>query len=143
MIARLKPGATLAQAQTQIDAQNATLEADDPMAKMLADAGFRSLAAPLHADYVASIRPALLLLQSGAITHLLIGAVNCFQDLSARRQSEKEQLQLREDLHRYCGLTEFLLFFGGGMTPILGSRLRTRRTIFFATVSKASFDSRR
>jgi signal transduction histidine kinase/CheY-like chemotaxis protein len=30
----------------------------------------------------------------------LIGAVNCFQDLSARRQSEKEQLQLREDLHQ-------------------------------------------
>ncbi len=30
MIARLKPGATLAQAQAQIDAQNATLEADDP-----------------------------------------------------------------------------------------------------------------
>ncbi len=30
MIARLKPGATLAQAQAQIDAQNATLEAEDP-----------------------------------------------------------------------------------------------------------------
>jgi hypothetical protein len=76
MIARLQPGATLAQAQTQIDAQNATLEADDPMAKMLADAGFRSLVLPLHADYVASIRPVLLLLQAGAITLLLIGAVN-------------------------------------------------------------------
>ena len=30
MIARLKPGATLTQAQSQIDTQNATLEADDP-----------------------------------------------------------------------------------------------------------------
>ena len=30
----------------------------------------------------------------------LIGAVNCFQDLSAHRQSEREQLQLREDLHQ-------------------------------------------
>ena len=30
MIARLKPGATLAQAQAQIDAQNGALEADDP-----------------------------------------------------------------------------------------------------------------
>jgi PAS domain S-box-containing protein len=29
----------------------------------------------------------------------LIGAVNCFQDLSAHNQSESEQLQLREDLH--------------------------------------------
>ena len=30
----------------------------------------------------------------------LTGAVNCFQDLSARRQSEQERLQLREDLHQ-------------------------------------------
>ncbi len=34
--------------------------------------------------------------ESGA----LIGAVNCFQDLTARRQSEHEQLQLREELHQ-------------------------------------------
>ena len=33
MIARLKPGATLAQAQAQIDAQNNILEADDPRAQ--------------------------------------------------------------------------------------------------------------
>jgi len=43
MVARLKPGATVAEAQSQIDAQNATLEVDDPQAKMIADAGFRSL----------------------------------------------------------------------------------------------------
>jgi len=30
----------------------------------------------------------------------LIGAVNCFQDLSAHKQSEKEQTQLREELHQ-------------------------------------------
>ena len=52
MIARLKPGATIAQAQTQIDAHNAAVESDDPEAKMMADAGFRSLVLPLHADYV-------------------------------------------------------------------------------------------
>ena len=57
MIARLKPGATLAQAQAQIDAQNATLEADDPEAKMMADAGFRSVVAPLHADHVRTHPP--------------------------------------------------------------------------------------
>ena len=54
MIARLKPGATLAQAQSQIDAQNTALEVDDPEAKMMADAGFRSVVVPLHADHVAS-----------------------------------------------------------------------------------------
>jgi PAS domain S-box-containing protein len=30
----------------------------------------------------------------------LIGAVNCFQDLTAREQSEKKQVELREDLHQ-------------------------------------------
>ena len=30
----------------------------------------------------------------------LIGAVNCFQDLSAHQQAEKDQVQLREDLHQ-------------------------------------------
>ena len=67
MIARLKPGATLAQAQAQIDAQNTTLEADDPKAKMMADAGFRSVVVPLQRDHVASIRPTLLWMQAGAL----------------------------------------------------------------------------
>ena len=76
MIARLKPGATLAEAQSQIDAHNAILEADDPQARMMADAGFRSIVVPLHADHVAAIRPTLLLTQAGALFLLLIGAVN-------------------------------------------------------------------
>ena len=55
MIARLKPGASLEQAQSQIDAQNSALEQDDPKAKMMADAGFRSLVVSLHGDYVAGM----------------------------------------------------------------------------------------
>jgi predicted permease len=76
MIARLKPGMSLAQAQEQIDAQNNRLEVDDPEGKMMADAGFRSLVAQLHADHTAAIRPTLLLLQAGVFTLLLIGVVN-------------------------------------------------------------------
>src|SRR5208283_4220831 len=37
MIARLQPNVTLAQAQLELDAQNAALEVDDPQAKMIAD----------------------------------------------------------------------------------------------------------
>src|SRR5205085_5237168 len=47
MIARLKPGATIAEAQAQIDAHNAAVEKDNPEAKMMAEAGFRSLVRPL------------------------------------------------------------------------------------------------
>jgi predicted permease len=98
MIARLNPGASLAQAQSQIDAQNATLEVDDPQAKMMADAGFRSLVVPLHADHVAAIRPTLLLLQAGVLTLLLIGVVNLGNLLLIRAGSRAKELAVRRAL---------------------------------------------
>jgi predicted permease len=98
MIARLNPGASLAQARSQIDAQNATLEVDDPQAKMMADAGFRSLVVPLHADHVAAIRPTLLLLQAGVLTLLLIGVVNLGNLLLIRAGSRAKELAVRRAL---------------------------------------------
>jgi predicted permease len=98
MIARLRPDATLAQAQSELDAQNAALEIDDPQAKMIADAGFRSLVVPLHADHVAAIRPTLLLLQAGAIALLLIGAVNLVNLLLVRASGRVKELAVRQAL---------------------------------------------
>ncbi len=98
MIARLKPGASLAQAQSEIDAQNAALEVDDPQAKMIADAGFRSLVVPLHADHVAAIRPTLLLLQAGAIVLLFIGGVNLVNLFLVRASSRVKELAVRQAL---------------------------------------------
>jgi hypothetical protein len=76
MIARLKPGATIAEAQSQIDAHNAAVEKDNPEAKTMAEAGFRSLVLPLHADHVRSIRPTLLLMQAA-----------CFSSCSSARST--------------------------------------------------------
>lgn len=98
MIARLKPGATLAQSQSQIDAQNTALERDDPQAKMMADAGFRSLVVPLHADHVATIRPTLLLLQAGVLALLLIGTVNLVNLLLIRASGRVKELAVRQAL---------------------------------------------
>ena len=98
LIARLQPGATLAQAQSQIDAQNATLEVDDPQAKMMADAGFRSLVIPLHADHVASVRPTLLLMQAGALALLLIGAINLVNLLLIRATGRSKEMAVRQAL---------------------------------------------
>ena len=98
MIARLRPGATLAQAQSQIDAQNATLELDNPQARMMADAGFRSIVTPLHADHVAAIRPTLLLLQAGVLTLLLIGTVNLVNLLLIRANARIKELAVRQAL---------------------------------------------
>ena len=98
MIARLQPGATLAQAQSELDAQNAALEVDDPQAKMIADAGFRSLVVPLRADHVAAVRPTLLLLEAGVLVLLLIGAVNLVNLLLIRASGRVKELAVRQAL---------------------------------------------
>ena len=98
MIARLKPGVTIAQAQAQIDAHNAAVESDDPEAKMMADAGFRSLVLPLHADYVRSIRPTLLLMQAGVFFLLLIGAVNLVNLLLIRASGRAKEMAIRRSM---------------------------------------------
>ncbi len=111
MIARLAPGATLAQAQSQIDAQNASLEIDDPQAKMIAAAGFRSMVVPLHADYVAVIRPTLLLLEGGVLTLLLIGFVNLTNLFLIRANARAKEIAVRQALgaSRWHVLSELIV----------------------------------
>jgi predicted permease len=98
MIARLEPNATIAQAQSEIDAQNTALEVDDPQAKMIADAGFRSLVVPLRADHVAAVRPTLLLLEAGVLVLLLVGAVNLMNLLLIRASGRVKELAVRQAL---------------------------------------------
>ena len=98
MIARLKPGATIEQAQAEIDAQNAALERDDPEAKMMAQAGFRSLVVSLHGDQVATVRPMLLLLQAGVLALLLIGALNLVNLLLIRASGRWKEIAVRQAL---------------------------------------------
>lgn len=95
MVARLASGATLADAQAQIDAHNAVMERADPQAAMIAEAGFRSLVVPLHARHVESVRPALLLLQAGAIVLLVIGLVNVGNLFLVRAGSRTRELAVR------------------------------------------------
>ena len=98
MIARLKPGATIAEAQAQIDAHNAAVEEDNPEAKMMAEAGFRSLVRPLHAEHVRSIRPTLLLMQAGVFFLLLIGAVNLINLLLIRASGRAKEMAIRQSM---------------------------------------------
>jgi predicted permease len=98
MIARLRPGATLAEAQSQIDAQNAVVEPDFPYAKQVVASGFRTILAPLHADHVEGIRPTLLLLQAGGLFLLLIGAVNLVNLLLVRASARTKELAIRRSL---------------------------------------------
>src|SRR4026209_1700107 len=87
MIARLKPGVTVAEAQSQVDAHNARVEKDNPRATMMAEAGFRSPVVPLHSDHVRSIRPTILFIQASALFLLAMGAVNVINLLLIRASS--------------------------------------------------------
>src|SRR5438094_3992576 len=98
MIARLKPGATIAQAQSQIDAHNAAVEEDNPEAKMMTESGFRSLVRPLHAEHVRSIRPTLWLMQAGVFFLLLIGAVNLVNLLLIRASGRAKEMAIRRSM---------------------------------------------
>jgi predicted permease len=97
-LARLKPEATLAEAQAQIDAHNKAHAAEVPFAREVAQAGFRTIVAPLHADHVASVRPTLLLLQAGALFLLLIGGVNLVNLLLIRASSRTKELAVRQSM---------------------------------------------
>ncbi|MDQ3653003.1 MAG: ABC transporter permease [Acidobacteriota bacterium] len=98
MIARLKPSIVLTKAQSQINAHNAAVAESYPQAKMIAEAGFRSVVVPLRADHVASIRPTLLLLQAGVLLLLLIGGVNLVNLLLIRASSRAKELAIRQAL---------------------------------------------
>src|SRR5438067_10093496 len=98
MIARLKPGATIAEAQAQIDVHNAAVEKDNPEAKAMAEAGFRSPVFPLHADHVRSIRPTLWLMQGGVFFLLLIGAVNLVNLLLIRASGRAKEVAIRQSM---------------------------------------------
>ena len=95
MVARLSAGATLADVQAQIDANNVTNEAADPQASMMADAGFRTVVTSLHGRHVESVRPILLLLQAGAAVLLAIGLVNVANLLLVRAGGRSRELAVR------------------------------------------------
>jgi predicted permease len=98
MIGRLKPGATLAAAQSEIDAHNSLADRDNPEARMIAEAGFRSMVVPLRAHHVAAIRPTLLLVQAGVLCLLLIGGVNLVNLLLIRASGRARELAIRQSL---------------------------------------------
>src|SRR5262249_30730500 len=110
MVARLAHGATMGEAQAQIDADNAANETFDPTAAMIADAGFHSVVVPLHARHVASVRPMLLLLQVGAGVLRAIGLVNGATLLLVQAGPRRRELAVRRAIgasasHIFAALT--------------------------------------
>ncbi|OIR01538.1 macrolide export ATP-binding/permease protein MacB [mine drainage metagenome] len=126
MLARLAPGATLAEAQAQIDAFNVKQMADDPLANVIKGSGYHTVVASLHADVVSSARPILLLLQAGVLFLLIIGGVNLANLLLIRASSRTKEMAVRQALgagRRHVAaeviVETMLLALGGGLIGLL------------------------
>ena len=95
-IGRLKPGATLEQVQTQIDALNAAnLERFPQWREILINAGFHTTVSPLKDLLVKDVRSTLYMLWAGAGFVLLIGVLNVAGIAVARIHGRTKELGTR------------------------------------------------
>ena len=99
LLGRLKPGATLAQTQRELDALDArNLERFGGMKQALIDVGYHSVVLPLHDDLVRDVKPVLLLLWAGVVCVLLIGCVNIANLVLVRTSGRLKEIATRRAL---------------------------------------------
>lgn len=98
MIGRLKPDATIEQAQRQIEAINAAQLERTPIKQMLLDAGFTTRTMPLQDRMVQDVRRTLYLLWGGVAFVLLIGAVNVTNLTLVRATARAREFATRQAL---------------------------------------------
>jgi predicted permease len=95
-IARLKPGATIARAQQQIDALNKrNLDLFPQLKPLLINAGFHTTVTLLQETLVREIRATLYLMWGGALFVLLIGCVNVANLSLVRSRARLKELATR------------------------------------------------
>jgi predicted permease len=147
-IGRLKPGATLQQAQAQVDALNAeNLDRMPQFKELLINAGFHTDVKPLQDMLTAGIKSTLYLLWGGALLVLLIGGLNIANLAIARLARRRKEMATRmalgaghAQLMRQLVLENLGLAFLGGVTGVaLGAiLLRTLNVVGLEHLPRAS-----
>ena len=96
MIARLRPGVSIAQASARVDSLDLAANERAPQFRgVIKDAGYHTKVVGLHDEVASEVRSTLLLLQGAALFVLLIGCVNVANLLLVRSNSRLKELAVR------------------------------------------------
>jgi len=129
-IGRLKPGATIAQVQAQVNALNAAnLDRIPAFKDFLINAGYYTRVEPLQHVLVKSVESALYLLWGGAVFVLLIGGLNVTNLALARSSVRSKEIATRlalgagrAQIARQTIVENVLLAGAGGIAGVLLGR---------------------
>ena len=98
MVACLKPGVTIAEAQAQMDAFDKVALETDPFKQLVIDAGWNTPVRGLQADIMRQLKDTLLLLQAGVLFLLVIGGVNLANLVLVRATARGKEFAVRQAL---------------------------------------------
>ncbi len=137
MVARLRAGRRLSEAQAQLAVVNARRLARDPSSTTLKAAAYEPWVEPLRAAHVNSAKPVVLLVQAGALILLLLGAFNLAGLLLIRASGRMKEMAVRLALGAGRGnvarevLTETaLLALAGGAAGVVLAVVSLRVALF-------------